>query len=349
MAVVKDCGYGCGAIQTARILAEQGVDFFAVASAVEARSLRENGIGSPVLVLGECNLSEAQWASRENVHLTLNNALTCEQLTHAAFRSKIHLNIDTGMSRMGVSLDELDRIIAAVNSENFEIVGAFTHFARADEPDSAPTDKQQRRFKIALNRLTSAGIEPRYVHCANSAAILKTGSSVGLLVRPGIALYGCRPSPSGELGAELAPVATFRAPVVKVKVVGAGTPVSYGGTYVTERRTTLATIAAGYGDGYPRRAGGHGAEVLIRGNRYPLAGRVTMDYVIADVGPDSKVALGDEAVLFGTQESSTISPDEVALNADTIGYEILCGISQRIERIFVRNGKVTDRVPALLY
>ncbi len=349
LAVIKDCGYGCGAVPAARVLEEKGVDFFAVASAVEARSLRENGIESPVLILGVCGISEAEWASGQNVHLTVNDISLAEQLACTPFRSKVHLNIDTGMSRMGISPDELDKFIAAVGSEQLEFVGVFTHLACADEPDSTSIDKQQSQFQTSLDRLSSAGITPRFVHFANSAAILRTGLPVGLLVRPGIALYGCRPDPSRELGAGLMPVATFRAPVVKVKEVEAGTPVSYGGCYVTERKTKLATIAAGYGDGYPRRAGGHGAEVLIRGHRYPIAGRVTMDYVMVDLGAESDVKVGDEAVLFGTQGSETISPDEVADHADTIGYEILCGISQRIDRIYVRKGSVVDRIPAVLY
>jgi alanine racemase len=181
------------------------------------------------------------------------------------------------------------------------------------------------------------------VHFANSAWIMRSPDLAGsTFVRPGIALYGCKPDPGQAFPLDLLPVVSLKSRIVKIKKVPAGTPVSYGGRYVTAAETVIATIALGYGDGIPRSLGNRG-EVLIRGKRFRIAGTVTMDYIMVDAGPAPSMNVGDEAVAMGSQGSESISPDDVALLDDTIAYEILCGLSASLDRIYVSGGKIVGR------
>jgi alanine racemase len=201
----------------------------------------------------------------------------------------------------------------------------------------------------ARHEFKTAGLSPHIIHCSNSAAIARFPLEQTTHVRPGIALYGCNPDPGQDFTYDLRPVASLKARVVKIKRVPSGTPVSYGGQYVTSRETHIATIPIGYAHGLPRMLGSRGGCVLIGGKRYGIAGRVTMDYVMVDAGAEPEFGVGDEAVAMGCQGSECIGADEIARRCGTIGYEILCGLNRRIDRYYTRCGRVVFHGPAIQY
>jgi len=349
IAVVKDCAYGCGARPTARVLEQLGVAFFAVARAAEARDLRTAGIVSPVLILGDCSDDEAMWAAANDVRLTINDPADIERFSALRTRLRVHVNIDTGMGRLGVQGSEAGAVAAALTAAKaLEVEGIYTHFACADIPRTQTVSQQQRRFCEVLRIFGQAGIAPPIIHCSNTAAIARFPFRQATHIRPGISLYGCNPDPAQDFGLNLRPVASLKARVIKIKRVPAGTPISYGGHYITEGETCIATIAVGYGHGLPRLVSGRG-DVLIRGKRYRIAGNVTMDFIMVDAGAQPHIMVGDEAVVMGSQGNDCIHPDEIARQCHTIGYEILCNLSRRIDRYYVRNGEVVLHEQGLHY
>jgi alanine racemase len=345
LAVVKDCAYGCGAVPVAQTLERAGVGFFAVARAGEARSLRDNGISSPILVLGECNDAELLWASMNDIHCALNDLGSLHRWQKAGCTVNIHCNIDTGMGRLGLQAAEVSQVAGILcNDPMLKLTGVFTHFASADTPGTTTVTTQKARFDDAVGVLRQSGLAPRYIHTSNSAAVLRFPATGCNLVRPGIALYGCRPDPRQEFDCNLKPVVRLVARVVKVKQVAAGTPISYGGTYAPSQDTTIATIDIGYAHGLPRSLSSCG-NVLIRGKRYRIAGRVTMDYIMVDCGIGPEIEIGDEVVVLGQQGADCITVDEAAVASGTIGYEILTRLSTGIDRCYYRNGKVEACIP----
>jgi alanine racemase len=254
------------------------------------------------------------------------------------------------MHRMGILPSEVGALAGALAREsNLLLEGAFTHLANADEPGTATAGEQLRRFNEVLAVLSERRIAPRHVHFANSAWIMRSPDLAGAtLARPGIALYGCKPNPRHAFPLDLRPVVSLKSRVVKMKKVPANTPVSYGGRYITAGETVIATIALGYGDGLPRSLGNRG-EVLIRGKRFRIAGTVTMDYIMVDAGPVPPMRVGDEVVAMGAQGIEIISPDDVALLDDTIAYEILCGLSASIDRIYFFKEKIIAREKGRTY
>ncbi len=340
MAVVKDCAYGCGARVVARTLEEEGVDFFAVARADEAKDLRAGAIRSPILVLGECSADEALWAAANDVRLSVNDAADVDALGALGAHVRVHVNIDTGMRRMGILAAEARAVAAQLLSyPGIEVEALYSHFASADVPKTRTVQAQYRRFVRAQEAFGKAGIKPRLIHVANTAAIARFPLTAAHYVRPGIALYGCSPNPSQDFGLPLRPIASLKAHVIKLKKVPKGSPVSYGGRYVARCTTYIATIPLGYAHGVPRLLTNKG-HVLIGGKRYRIAGTVTMDYIMVDAGPKPHMAVGDEAVVMGLQGDDCIHPDEVARQCKTIAYEILCCLSKRIDRYYLRGGKV---------
>ncbi|HAJ79805.1 MAG TPA: alanine racemase [Fibrobacteres bacterium] len=339
MAVVKDNAYGCGANMTSRVLEEQGVNFFAVARTLEARSLRESGIRSPILVLGPAEADDMRWGAYENIRFTLNDLADIKTWENLDCPVKFHVAIDTGMGRQGILPSEAGSFTLALNSSgNLTLEGAFTHLANADAQDSGATAKQLACFRKTLGVINDNNPGALMVHYASSAAIMRYPPEECTMVRPGIALYGCKPDPAQDFSLDLKPVMSLKACVVKVKRVCAGTPVSYGSVYITAIETEIATIAVGYGQGLPRILGNTGS-VLIRNKKYKIAGRVTMDYIMVDIGVDSGIAVNDEAVLMGSQGTLAIYPDDIALLCNTIGYEIMCCVSSCICRRYVLDGK----------
>jgi len=345
LAVVKDNAYGCGSRTIAQTLERKGaVGFFAVRSAAEAFYLRKKGVRSPILVLGPASKADVIKGSGNGVVFTLNDLADIDLWKSAGVPVRFHCNIDTRMHRMGILPAEVPALAGAVaGEENLLLEGVFTHMANADEPGTSTAGEQLRRFNEALLILKERNIMPRHVHYANSSWIMRSPDLAGAtLVRPGIALYGCRPDPKQAFPLDLRPVLSLKSRVVKMKKVPANTPVSYGGRYVTSAETVIATIALGYCHGLPRCLGNRG-DVLIRGRRWRIAGTVTMDYIMVDAGPSPSMRVGDEAVAIGVQENERISPDDIALLDNTIGYEVMCRLSASIDRIYLSGGKIAAR------
>lgn len=339
-AVVKANGYGHGAIDIAGALS--GADGFCVALVQEGLELRTAGVEAPILVLTEQPPDQFADALGAGLQMVVYNESTVDALAAVATTlgivADVHVHIDSGMSRVGVRPEmALDRVRQIVGHRHLRLVGTMTHLACADQPSSGATDQQLAVFTEVLDRIRAAGIDPGLVHAANSAATLVAPQAHFDLVRPGIALYGISPGVGAdEAAAELSPVMRLSARVSHVARVPAGTHVSYGWRYEVPRPTTLATIPIGYADGVVRalgsdRSGGPGFAVLVGGERHPIVGVVTMDQTIIDVG-DTEVEIGDEVVLIGGQGSQRIRAEDWADRLDTIGYEIVCGISGRVPR-----------------
>jgi alanine racemase len=342
IAVVKDNAYGCGAVSVARTLQNEGCAFLAVARMSEARELRNGSISSPVLVLGECRDEDIAWAARSDVSVALNSLDSLRRIAALECPVKFHIKIETGMGRLGIAPGELPEVFRILSGNRLcAVEGVFTHLACADLPDTDSVARQLALFDAAVAKIRAVGFNPAHIHVSNSAAIARFPVPYGYLVRPGIVLYGCNPDPAQDFAIHLAQVASLKAQVVKVTKVPAGTTISYCGTYTTASATTIVTIPVGYAHGYPRMLSNTGT-VLIRNRRFRVAGRVTMDYIMADVGPDSDIIAGDEAVVIGRQGSEVITVDEIARKAQTIGYEILCGLSTRIDRYFLQGSRIVE-------
>jgi len=350
MAVVKDLAYGCGSVMVSSALQQSGVAWLAVATAGEARVLRDNGVTLPVLILGPCSAEEISWGNQNNVSFSCNDPLDLGPGNESGAPVKFHLNIDTGMGRLGVRPEQISQVIPLLTANRKLICeGAYTHLACADRPDTDTVALQLKRFRGALDLLHQNGISPKLIHYANSAAIMRFPVSPECtLVRPGIALYGCKPDPAQDFPLHLKSVISLKAKVAKIKRVPKGTCVSYGGRYVTSSETCIATIPLGYGIGLPRLLSNKG-QVLIKGKRYTIAGTVTMDFIMVDAGAKPDFSIGDEVVAIGYQDGEYISPDDVALHAQTIGYEILCGLSTKLDRYYLRGNAVIRHQPGFYF
>ncbi|HYH28185.1 MAG TPA: alanine racemase [Actinomycetota bacterium] len=333
MAVVKADAYGHGATQVARASLGAGATWLGVALVEEGLALREAGIDAPILVLSEPPRGaekDAVVAKLAAAVYTRDGVAALAEASGATGRpAAVHLKIDTGMHRVGAAPGDVTDLARQASEAGLLLEGVWTHFAKADEPSDPATEHQLRVFSDCLQALRASGIEPRYVHAANSAGTIAHPSARYDLVRVGIAMYGL--APSDEIGrGGLMPAMSLRSRVSFVKRVRAGESLSYGHRYSLRRESTIATVPVGYADGYPRAASGR-AQALIRGKPYPVAGTVTMDQILVDLG-DDPVEAGDEVVLFGRQGDAEITADELAAWAGTIGYEIVCGIGPRVPR-----------------
>ena len=336
-AVVKADGYGHGAVTVARTALDAGATWLAVALTSEGAQLRDAGISAPILLLSEPPVDE----HRDVVHFGLTPTVYTEEgidsLARAATRPlKVHLKIDTDMHRVGVAPGGAVVMAKSIASrKELVLAGVWTHCAVADEPGHAATAQQRERFEAALAELHAAGIDPPLVHAANSAGTIDQPAMRHGMVRCGIALYGLDPSPALAGRVALRPAMQLAARVSHVQTVPAGDAVSYGLRRPLEVDSVIATVPIGYADGVPRRLFDVGAEVLIGGKRRPLAGVVTMDQVLVDCGTD-RVRRGDEVVLIGAQDDERVGAEEWAALLGTISYEIVCGISTRVPRKYIR-------------
>lgn len=328
MAVVKANAYGHGAVPVARVALEAGAAWLGVALVEEGVALREAGIEAPILVLTEFPPGSEKEALAGELTPTLYTEAGLHALAEAARHlgrtARAHVKLDTGMHRVGLPVAEAETFCAAVLDAGVQIEGVWTHFAKADEPEDGSAHRQLTTYLEALERLRAAGIEPTIRHAANSAATLAFPASHLDLVRVGIAMYGLDPSP--EVRANLRPAMSLRSRVGLTKRVAAGEALSYGLRYRLDRESTIATIPVGYADGYARGLSTAG-RVAINGKRYPVAGTVTMDQLLVDCG-DDPVTPGDEVVLFGEDPTA----DEVGAWYGTIGYEVVCAVSERVPR-----------------
>ncbi len=339
VAVVKADAYGHGLHQTAARLMHAGADLFAVANLAEAASLRELGPGWPILLLSPLLPDEARHVLDYDVTVTISSAEEVERLdavARAANRElNVHLKIDTGMGRLGVWHEHAPALYKQiVAATHLRLAGVFTHFSSPDD-DPVFTAEQRRRFLAALQAFEGIDLSSLFIHADNSAG-LETIEVAGPFnaVRIGLLQFGILPHNGALLSQVHAePVFSFRTRVGLVKQLPAGSTVSYGRTHTLRRDTTVAILTAGYGDGVPRAASNRG-QVLIRGKRCPILGRVTMDQTIVDVTDVTGVIAGDEAVLVGRQQDSRIDLAEFSQWADTIPWETLCSVTKRVPRLY---------------
>lgn len=333
LVTVKADAYGHGLVPVSKRLESIGVDFLGVASIDEGIKLRESGIRIPVLILGLILKSDilplfeygfaASVCDQELARVLNNKALKLGK------RLSVHVKVDTGMGRIGVSHYDAHKLVRKIHRlKHLDVEGIFTHFAFADMNQEF-TAYQIGLFDKLLKSLKREGIGIPLAHSANSMALLDYKSSHFNMVRPGLVIYGLYPKENLEI--DLKPVLKLKTRVIFIKKVPAGSGISYGHDYVTKKATKIATLPIGYGDGYPRNLSDK-APVLIGGKRYKICGRICMDQAMVDVG-QAKVRIGDEAVLIGSQGRSRITAEELAGLANTIPYEIVCGLGSRIPRI----------------
>lgn len=335
MAVVKANGYGHRAIPVARAALDGGATWLGVALVEEGVALRDAGIEAPVLVLTEFPPGSEREALAASLTPTVYSRRAVRSLADAVQTDGVgvHVKVDTGMHRVGIPPAEAPALVEEASASGLSIEGIWTHFAMAEEPDDPTTARQLELFLDVCETLASRGIRPRYRHAANSGATLASPDTHLDLVRVGAAIYGIAPGPALKDRLGLRPTMTLRSAVTHTKRVPSGHGISYGHRHRTARETTIATVPIGYADGYLRSLSNVG-RVLIRGKRYPVVGSITMDHLMVDCG-DDPVEVGDDVVLFGRQGDAEIRVEEVADWAGTIGYEIVCAVSERVPRAIV--------------
>ena len=337
LGVVKANAYGHGAVPVARKLEALGADYLAVACLDEAVELRRAGLGLPILILGTTPVEYAPLLLEHHITQSVGDLETARALSAAGEaagqRLKVHLKVDTGMSRLGfLWSDGAEELRRAAVLPGLDCEGIFTHFANADG-DEDYTMTQFTRFLDLLDALAGEGITFAIRHCAASAAVLNYPCTHLDMVRPGIALYGHYPAPDMEYTCPLEPVMTFKTRVAAVRALPAGTPVSYGCTHVLDRDSRLAVLPVGYADGYFRLFSDR-LKVAVGGGAAPLVGRVCMDMCMADVTDLPQAAAGDEVTLYGDQVPVEAGADLVG----TIQYELLCDVSPRVPRVYREDG-----------
>jgi alanine racemase len=339
LAVVKADGYGHGAAGAARAFVEGGAAGLGVSMVSEGLELRRAGIAAPIVVLGGAFAGEHAQAVANDLAVavwTLDGARALGAAARAAgTAAAVHLKVDTGMTRLGCEPDDVRALGEALAAEpRVRVDGVFTHFASADAVDSATARAQRARFAGAVEALAAAGLRPPHVHMANSAAVLTEPAAYCTMVRPGLMLYGYAPASHLASRARLRPAMRLRTRIAQTREVPAGTPVGYGGTWVAARASTIATLPIGYADGYHRTASNRG-EMLLRGQRVPVVGRVCMDHVMLDVTGTGGVAPGDAVTVFGPPHDGAPTADDVAGWSETIAYEVLTSVGKRVPRVYV--------------
>ncbi|MBI5878210.1 MAG: alanine racemase [Chloroflexi bacterium] len=346
MAVVKANAYGHGTVPVARAALDAGATWLAVARVSEGVELRAAGLDAPVLLLGPIAPAEATAAVNAQLVVSITSLRFAQALADAAqaagTTASVHLKIDTGMSRFGVPLDDaIGAAQALTRMDGLRLDGVFMHFATADEADPSFAQLQIARFEGALNDIRRAGIAVPLVHAANSAGILAATSYHFDLVRAGIALYGICPNSAFTQCADLRTALSLKSRVAYVRAIHRGTSVGYGRTFVAPRDMHVALVSIGYADGV-RRALSNKGEVLVRGHRARILGRVSMDQIVVDADA-CEAQEGDEVVLIGRQGDAELSAEEVAGWAGTVSYEILTGIGARVPRVYLSANNANSR------
>lgn len=346
MAVVKANAYGHGLVATSRTFLDAGVASLGVAFLEEGVALRRAGIEAPILVMGGIIGNQIHHFIEHDLMMTASSAFKLEQIDEIARSlgrvATVHLKVDTGMGRIGNQWDTAATLFeAAARAKNVRVDGVFSHLAAAEDPGADFTNTQLERFEEAVDWFPRRGLPSPTRHLANSAGVLAHPGTWLDLVRPGLALYGVAPAPHLASTSPLVPALSLFTRVVYFKVVREGRSVSYDRTWTASRDTRVVTLPVGYGDGYPRALSNR-AQVVVRGRRRPVVGRVTMDAVMVDLGPDGTAYNGDVVLLLGRFEGQQISAWEVASWLDTIPYEVLTGISARVPRVHLGSGQILD-------
>jgi len=344
MAVVKGNAYGHDILEISSVVLENGATRLAVARLEEAIFLRKAGITVPILVLGLTLKPQAESLVSYDITPTVCEFEMIEKLSESAVQmnkmTKIHLKVDTGMGRIGIFPDDVLKFIKRIKTlKKVEIEGIFTHFSVADEKDKFYTEEQFRKFIEILTILEKEGIKIPIKHVGNSATLLDLPHMWLDMVRPGLAIYGLYPSKEVKKTINLIPAQQFKTKIVFIKELPRGESISYGRTYITKRRMRVASLPVGYADGYNRLLSNQG-EVLVRGQRVPIIGRVCMDQCMIDVTNLTQVEIGDEVVLWGRQGEGMITVEEIAQKIRTINYEIVhLPDKKRVPKLFIKDGK----------
>ncbi len=356
MCVIKADAYGHGAQWIAREYEKLGADWFAVSNFAEALQLRNAGIRTPILILGYTPVEMAKELSEHEISQAVFSEEYAEHLSYHALNSgvtvKIHIKLDTGMSRIGLICQTEEQCAQAVEAaqriaamDAFSVEGIFTHFAVADEAADGEscTLQQFRCFTSVVEELEHRGIHIPLRHCCNSGAVLDYPQMSLDMVRCGVILYGLFPSSKIRRHIDLLPAMQLKSIVSMLKTVDPGTAVSYGRTYQTRNPTKIATIPIGYADGYSRNLSGR-AQMLIHGKRVPIIGRICMDQLMLDVSSIDHVQEGDIVTVFGTDRGACIPVEELSSLCGTINYETVCLIGKRVPRIYYRDGKMVGEL-----
>lgn len=344
--VIKADGYGHGAIMIARTILANGVDKLAVATLSEAIELRKNNIKAPILILGYTPAFQAKEIITHNLTQTVLSFEQAEALSYSAESlrqtAKIHVKIDTGMSRLGFSADKksVEKILKISKLPYIEIEGIFSHFAMADAEDKTYTVKQCNIFKDFVNELEANGLDIPIKHISNSAAILDLPDYDFDMVRAGILMYGLYPSDNGDRERlNLKPVMELKATISQIRKLEAGNGISYGHSFITERESRIGIIPIGYADGYSRLLSNK-VYVGYKGKRIPVVGNICMDQCMIDLTDIDNIEVGDEVYLFGDGSHGEPRVEEIADFIGTINYEVVCILSKRVPRAYIKNNEV---------
>ena len=338
LAVVKADAYGHGVEGVVPALQEAGVEMFGVALVEEGIALRQLGVNQPILVMGGAPVGTEKYLLEYSLQPIVSDLAAALRLNETALSAdsclSYHLKVDTGMGRLGARLDDLAELLPALyDLQGLSLVGVMSHLAVADEPERSFTAVQKQRFETVAAQVEQAGFVPRYWHLANSAGIFSLDLPFQTLVRPGIVLYGGLTGAFFDQTVSQKPVMHLISHIAQLKELAVGDTVSYGQRFTAVRPTRVAAIPIGYADGYNRLLSNRG-ELLIRGQRVPVVGTVCMDWILADVTDLEQVAVGDRVTLLGSDGQECISAEEWAEKVGSITYEVFCGISKRVPRIY---------------
>lgn len=349
-AVIKANAYGHGVEQAARVLIENGADQFAVAVLNEALELRKTQPDKDILVLGNMPFGSEEVSINAGLQHTVTSFEKAKLLSEAAGRlgktAKVHIKLDTGMTRLGfqMNMESVEEVLRISELPGLYIEGIFTHFARADEEDKTWAERQYGKYTWFVKELEKQGLEIPVKHVSNSAAIMEMPETYNVMVRPGIILYGIYPSDEvkpGEL--DIRPVMSWKARITHVKMLPEDRQISYGGKYKAHEGQIIGTVAIGYADGFTRAQSGK-AEVLYKGERVKILGNICMDQCMIDLTAHPEAAVGDVVTLMGSDGDETITADDVAARYGTIGYEVVCAVNRRVPRYYFEDGRVVDYV-----
>lgn len=351
VAVIKTDGYGHGAVQVAAML--ESYDYvwgYAVATLDEAVVLRAAEIQKPILVLGCIFPDQYPEMLEHEIRMNVYTKEMAEAISALAVekgeQAYVHIKLDTGMARLGFPVEEssIEEIREIAALPNLVLEGVFTHFAKADEKDKTFTEMQLERFEWMTRKLKEQGITFPYIHASNSAGIIDIRKADYNLVRAGIAIYGLYPSEEvDKQTVQLKPALSLKSHIAFVKDIPAGTPVSYGGDFVSEHPMRIATIPIGYGDGYPRSLSDTGY-VLIRGKKAPIIGRICMDQFMVDVSDIPEAKFGDKVTLIGRDQEEYLPVEKLSELSGRFNYEFVCDLGKRIPRVYMQNGKIEEQV-----
>ena len=350
LAVIKTDGYGHGGVPIAKMLEQLDFMFgYAAATYEEAHVLREAGVKKPILILGYTFPYCYEELIREEIRSAVYRRDTVEELAAAAAKvgkkAKVHIKVDTGMGRIGITPDEegLEFVRFLIEHPELEVEGIFTHFAKSDEADKTSANHQLELFQNFIDKIqTELGITIPVKHCSNSAAILEMPQANMDMVRAGITTYGLYPSE--EVSKDIVPLRaamSLYSHIVYCKMIHAGQSVSYGGLFTAQKDTRVATIPVGYGDGYPRSLSGRGY-VLIHGKKAPILGRVCMDQFMVDISEIPEAMDGDKVTLLGMDGTERITAEELGELSGRFNYEFVCDLGKRIPRVYIQHGEITE-------